>query len=158
MRSVALLIRNQQALSLLIRNIKPLSARLPVANTVISLRCLMNITRILARNTLCFIGSPEAITVKLMERERQKLFTMQYAFEYPELFGAYSSQAVGYIDYNFFKEGYSFVVSRMYGDDPEYFKLHDPIALVQKMSMPSKFTLRAKAYRRRSIKPINQRF
>ena len=55
-----------------------------------------------------------------------------YALEYPELFGAYSSQAGGYMDYNFFSAEYSSVVSRMYGNDPEYFKLHDPIALVQK--------------------------
>lgn len=55
-----------------------------------------------------------------------------YALEYPELFGAYSSQAGGYMDYNFFKEGYSSVVRKMYGNDPEYFKLHDPITLAQK--------------------------
>lgn len=55
-----------------------------------------------------------------------------YALEYPEVFGAYSSQAGGYMDYNFFKVEYVSVVNRMYGNDREYFKLHDPITLAQK--------------------------
>lgn len=52
-----------------------------------------------------------------------------YGLEYPEIFGAYSSQSGALMNYDFFTYQMPDVVADHYGSDPGYFNQHDPITL-----------------------------